>query len=163
MPYTKQRIISKPNYRVDFFEERNKTLAVKDRAIFEDVRDIEDILSHHIHKILLIENDPVKYKQVKEHFENMNKFTIATSQKGFIDINPKGASKGKALAVLATHFGVSLDEVVVFGDQDNDVSMLKLAGTSVVMANGSKKAKEGANYITISKTIRDSLLGLVNI
>ena len=43
-----------------------------------------------------------------------------------------------------------MDEVVVFGDQDNDVSMLKVAGTSVAMANACQNAKDAADDITTS-------------
>lgn len=151
MPYTKNKLISKPNYRVDFFEERNKKLDDKNKCIFEDIRDIDQIVNgNDINKILLIENNVDKFNEVKSFVSNYPQFEIATSQKGFIDINPKGASKGNALKVLADHFGYTLDEIVVFGDQDNDVSMLKVAGIGVAMANASENAKKVANDSTLS-------------
>jgi Cof subfamily protein (haloacid dehalogenase superfamily) len=151
MPYTKDHIISKPNYRVAFFEERNKNLPQDEKTIFKDIRDKKEIIQeHHVNKILLIENNKEKYAKAKAYMEQFEQFEIATSQKGFIDINPKGASKGNALRILAKHFGYSLDEVVVFGDQDNDVSMLEIAGISVAMANASEKAKKAAKYHTTS-------------
>ncbi len=150
MPYTKDKIISKPNYRVDFFEERNKNLSEQNKCVFEDVRNIESIVKNDINKILLIEKNPTKFEEVYQKFSSNEKYTVASSQTGFVDINPLGASKGNALQILANHFGYSLDEVVVFGDQDNDVSMLEIAGTSVCMANGSDKAKAASDEITIS-------------
>jgi len=152
MPYTKEKIISKPNYRVDFFEKRNQLLMKKDRCIFEDIRDIDEIVNNYsINKILLIEkeNDD-KYINAKRLFTSKNRFEIAASQKGFIDINPKGASKGNALRHLAKYFGYNLDEIIAFGDQDNDVSLLETAGTSIAMANASQKAKAAADFITDS-------------
>ncbi|AIO19218.1 Putative phosphatase YwpJ [Candidatus Izimaplasma bacterium HR1] len=151
MPYTKDMIISKPNYRVEFFQNRNEKLADKNKCIFEDIRDIDDIVNNHsINKVLLIENDQEKFEKTKELVANYSQFEIASSQKGFIDINPRGASKGNALKVLAKHFGYTLDEIVVFGDQDNDVSMLEVAGVSVAMANASENAKNAADHITSS-------------
>lgn len=150
MPYTKDKIISKPNYRVEFFEKRNESLDELNKCVFEDIRDVDVIVSNSINKILLIENNEEKYKEAKKYVSSIGDFEIATSQKGFIDINPLGASKGKALQMLAKHFGYNMDEIVVFGDQDNDVSMLEIAGTSVVMENGSDKAKEAADYMTTS-------------
>lgn len=151
MPYTKNKLISKPNYRVDFFEQRNKRLSEKNKCIFDDIRDIDQIVNgNDINKILLIENDPLKNKEVKDFLSDYPQFEIAASQKGFIDINPKGASKGNALKVLADHFGYTLDEIVVFGDQDNDVSMLKVAGIGVAMANASEQARSVANDTTSS-------------
>ena len=43
---------------------------------------------------------------------------------------------------------LSLDELCVFGDADNDYDMVKNAAMGVVMANGSEKTKSAANYIT---------------
>jgi Cof subfamily protein (haloacid dehalogenase superfamily) len=151
MTYTKNKIISKPNYRVDFFEKRNRNIEKELRTVFEDIKDIDEIVNDNsINKILIIENDFEKYNIIKEKFETSPQFEIATSQKGFIDINPAGASKGNALEILANHFDVKLHEIVVFGDQDNDVSMMKKAGISVAMANASKNAKQESNYITES-------------
>lgn len=165
MPYTKDKIISKPNYRVDFFEERNKSLPENLRTVFEDIRDIEEILNNSINKILIIEQDTDKSNSIMEKLKDYKDLEIATSQKGFIDINPGGASKGKALQVLAKHFGVSMDEIVVFGDQDNDVSMLEIAGASVSMLNSSNNAKAAAKYSTdsnnnsgVAKWIRENIL-----
>jgi len=151
MSYAKDKLISKPNYRVSFFEERNKKLDEKNKCVFEDIRDIDKMISENsISKILLIENDPEKFKKAKDFVSGYPQFEIASSQKGFIDINPQGASKGNALKVLANHFGYKLDEIVVFGDQDNDVSMLKVAGIGVAMANASKAARSVANDTTSS-------------
>lgn len=166
MPYAKNRIISKPNYRVSFFEERNKNLPEEERCIFEDISDIDKIVDeNNINKILLIEKDNDKNKAIKEKLHLNNRFEIVSSQKGFIDINPLGASKGNALKVLADHFGYQMDEIVAFGDQDNDESMLNAAGIGVAMGNASLKARSAANDLTdtndndgVSKWIRKHLL-----
>ena len=58
-----------------------------------------------------------------------------------------------------------MDEIVVFGDQDNDVSMLKVAGTSIAMKNACQNVKDVANDITesnnnhgVARWIRQNLL-----
>ena len=166
MPYTKDKIISKPNYRVSFFEKRNERLEEKNKCVFEDIRDVDQIVDNNsINKLLLIENDTEKFRKALTMLKQYPQFEIASSQKGFIDINPKGASKGNALKILAKHFGYELDEIVAFGDQDNDVSMLEVAGISVAMANSSENAKNAADEITLSnnesgvaKWINDNLL-----
>jgi len=162
MAYTKNKLISKPNYRVSFFEERNKNLTKELMTVFEDIRNIDDIIKNNINKILIIENDDEKYIKVKEKFSAYPQFEIATSQKGFIDINPSKVSKGNALLVLAKYFGLSMDEIVVFGDQDNDISMMKIAGTSVAMKNGCQNAKDVADYITESNNDNGVALWIKN-
>lgn len=148
MPYTKEMIISRPNYRVDYFLERNQSLPEAYQAIFKDIRDVKDIVSLPIHKILLIENDELKHRRITDKFSKYHDMTVVSSQKGFIDINPIGVNKGVALEQLAKHHNVSLDDVLVFGDQDNDVSMLEVAGHSVAMKNASQKALAAADEQT---------------
>jgi Cof subfamily protein (haloacid dehalogenase superfamily) len=151
MAYSKTKIISKPNYRVRFFEKRNETLPNKAKSIFENIENIDVISDEYsVQKILIIENDLQKYQSLKTKLEQENKFTIATSQKGFIDVNPKGASKGKALMYLAKHYNIKLEDVIVFGDQENDISMLQIAGTSIAMGNAEDNVKEHADFVTLS-------------
>lgn len=53
----------------------------------------------------------------------------------FIDILPRGWDKGEAVRFLADYLGLSLSEVVVFGDSDNDLTMLDAVPNSVTVAN----------------------------
>ena len=61
--------------------------------------------------------------------------------------NP-GVSKEAALAVLMGWHGWSLDELLVFGDEENDIGMLKAAGVGVAMANGCDAARSAADFVT---------------
>ena len=44
--------------------------------------------------------------------------------------------------------GWSLDELLVFGDEENDIGMLKAAGVGVAMANGCDAARSAADFVT---------------
>ena len=48
---------------------------------------------------------------------------------------PQGASKGDGLRRLLERLGVEPGAVLACGDGENDVEMLRLAGTSVAMGN----------------------------
>ncbi len=63
-----------------------------------------------------------------------------------IDITPKGYGKGDAVRIMAEALGVGLDEVAVFGDADNDVSMLRAVPNSVAVANASPTATAVARW-----------------
>lgn len=65
---------------------------------------------------------------------------------GWFDFNMKEATKGAALTLLATHMGISTDNMIVFGDNENDVSMFKIAGISYVVSTASRHVKEYADY-----------------
>lgn len=66
-----------------------------------------------------------------------------------IEIVPRSASKGSALQALAKSLNIPMDEVMVFGDSDNDLSMLKAAGISVAMGNANERVKASARFETL--------------
>ena len=56
--------------------------------------------------------------------------------------------KGLALEMYAKRRGIPLNEVMAFGDLENDVSLLKKAGWGVCLKNGSDETKAAANDVT---------------
>ncbi len=67
-----------------------------------------------------------------------------------MEFNFGGASKGKALAFLAAHLGLMPEEVMAFGDANNDLTMLRWAGWSFAMSNAMEEVKAIAKYHTAS-------------
>ncbi len=65
----------------------------------------------------------------------------------FVEGIPLSVSKGHALARLATHLGVSLEETIGIGDNDNDLELVERAGLGVAMSNASPALKAAADYI----------------
>jgi len=59
-----------------------------------------------------------------------------------LDILPAGCSKGAALLSLAAAQGISADQILAIGDNWNDVSMLEIAGSAVVMGNAPEDLKQ---------------------
>ena len=64
-----------------------------------------------------------------------------------LDINPSGASKGAALLGLENRLGISMDEIAVVGDSENDISMFKVAGRSYAMGNAPEHVQKAADYV----------------
>jgi hydroxymethylpyrimidine pyrophosphatase-like HAD family hydrolase len=58
-----------------------------------------------------------------------------------LDILPAGCSKGAALLSLAAAQGITADQLLAVGDNWNDVSMLEIAGSAVVMDNAPEDLK----------------------
>lgn len=65
-----------------------------------------------------------------------------------VEINHERANKGAAVLALAEHLGCGAENVMAFGDGLNDLSMIRAAGTGVVMANAFDEVKRYADYIT---------------
>jgi hydroxymethylpyrimidine pyrophosphatase-like HAD family hydrolase len=58
-----------------------------------------------------------------------------------LDILPAGCSKGAALLSLAATQSIPADQILAIGDNWNDVSMLEIAGSAVVMHNAPEDLK----------------------
>lgn len=77
----------------------------------------------------------------------LTKFSASGGRKGVGVIN-RESSKGKALAVLASHLGIRREEIMAFGDDLNDMGLLTGAGFAVAMGNADPAVKAVAGYIT---------------
>lgn len=65
-----------------------------------------------------------------------------------LEISLKSVSKGNALRYYMKKMNISPDEVIAFGDGENDISMFKEIKYSVAMGNASDFVKRQASAIT---------------
>jgi len=77
-------------------------------------------------------------------------FTSLITNSFLYEYMPKDVSKSKGITIALKRYGYSLDNVLAFGDQDNDIDMIKNARVGVIMENGSNNAKKIADYITMN-------------
>lgn len=85
-------------------------------------------------------------KMPKEIFENYN---VSTSDETLVEINTHTASKGHALLKLGKELGIKPEEIMIFGDQRNDISMFNILDfKKVAMGNAIEEIKERANFVT---------------
>jgi hypothetical protein len=59
----------------------------------------------------------------------------------------KDATKGKAIAALAKFWGIPPKLIAAFGDDYNDIDMLRDCGAGIAMGNAVKAVKDTAKYI----------------
>lgn len=64
----------------------------------------------------------------------------------FSNVMPRGWNKGSALRWLCERLGIGLDEVVVFGDADNDLTMFRAVPNSVAVAGATPQAAAEARW-----------------
>lgn len=111
----------------------------------------------------------VPNEQVSEVVDFINqqyasKVVAVSSGHSSVDLIIPNMHKGKALQLLLENWGIAPSELLAFGDGNNDLEMLTLAGYSYAMKNGSKDAIETAHYIAPSSdedgvlTVIESLL-----
>jgi Cof subfamily protein (haloacid dehalogenase superfamily) len=81
---------------------------------------------------------------------------VTETAEGLIDMVSLRASKAVMAQRLARSRGIGADEVAAIGDHDNDVSLLRWAGTGIAMGNATIAAKKAADLVT-SSNLRDGV------
>lgn len=67
-----------------------------------------------------------------------------------VDIIAADGGKVEGMRAFLLRFDCAREECIAFGDQHNDVEMLRFAGMGVAMGNGTAAAKEAADHVTSS-------------
>ncbi|PWL37390.1 Cof-type HAD-IIB family hydrolase [Flagellimonas aquimarina] len=85
---------------------------------------------------------------VVKHLEDTLKVKVSGSN--WVDVSHKNAHKGYALEKLMRTYKINSDEIMVFGDYNNDLEMLQLSNFSFAMANAHPNIQRVAKYNTLS-------------
>ncbi|MFI3256602.1 MAG: Cof-type HAD-IIB family hydrolase [Psittacicella sp.] len=120
----------------------------KFKPVFEKVNSLEEFIKDGdlIWKMVTLNED-------RDYLENLLKdldpkeFNTEWSWIDQLDIMKAGTTKGKMLLNLLKDLGIDSSEVIAFGDNHNDISMLKEAGLGIAMGNSSPIVKENANKV----------------
>ena len=67
---------------------------------------------------------------------------------GGVDMIAKGGGKHTAILRYLEKNGILPEEIIAFGDGENDMGMLQLAGIGVAMGNAEEVVKQIADYVT---------------
>ncbi len=97
---------------------------------------------------LYFSDSDMRLKILKEMEERFSQYAISSSLPINIEINAADATKGHALAFLASHLGLKPEETIAFGDGTNDITMIRQAGTGVAMGNAAPELLKAADQIT---------------
>lgn len=71
---------------------------------------------------------------------------VVTSGNDWLDMMPYGVNKGHALDVLLKHLQIDPSECLAFGDQQNDIEMLTIAGYGCAMEGAQEEVKKICPY-----------------
>ena len=127
---------------------------------------IEFVKGKKLSKIVFISQP----EDAKRHFENMqqilgNSLNICASHPRYVEMSHIDAQKDKTLLVLLDMLNIKKEELIVFGDSGNDISMLKNTGYSCCVANGWDEAKQASDLIIesndddgVAKTVEKLIL-----
>ena len=80
----------------------------------------------------------------------LSSYEVVRVSQYWIEILPKGTNKVNMVQYLVNKYQISLDDLYVFGDGENDVEMLKFAIKSYAPQNALDKAKMSAKNTCLS-------------
>lgn len=115
------------------------------------VDNLLDALEPHPTKLLMT-GDPTDMIKAEEELVEIlgEKMDIFRSAPFFLELVPKGIDKAQSLLRLLSKINLTPADLMAFGDGYNDLSMLKLAGVGVAMANAAPEVRADADYVTLS-------------
>lgn len=89
----------------------------------------------------------------KNWLDQVNIFdSIGPSGRIVITITASTADKGLALEKACDHINIKTEQVIAFGDADNDIEMFRRAGRSVAMGQADDSVKSAATDLTTANT-----------
>ncbi|ADL05750.1 HAD family hydrolase [Lacrimispora saccharolytica] len=97
---------------------------------------------------------------LREKYEDSLKITIAGDM--WMDCMKPGINKGQAVKLLQDSLGIKPEETMAFGDQLNDVEMLKQAYYSFAVGNAREEVKAAARFQT-DTNVNDGVLKILKL
>ena len=119
---------------------------------YEIHKDVPGELRENTRKLIAIAFDHERLMAFQKETEKIWQDSADTifSTPYYLEILPKGISKGSGIQKMADVLGFSMEDTIAIGDEENDISMIRKANLGVAMVNAIKKAKEAADYITVA-------------
>ncbi len=115
------------------------------------IEDMKGTITYPVPKFLYLGDAETMARVEKEMQERFaGKLAIYRSEGRILDIMPSGVDKASSLESLLKILGLTREEMAACGDSYNDVSMIRMAGLGIAMANAVQEAKEAADYVTLS-------------
>ena len=106
-------------------------------------------INEDIIKIMVIANKGILdiiYNKIYDKIKN--RFIMVFTNTHILEFMPISVNKGEGIKWLSNYLNLPLHKAVAFGDNFNDIEMLKLAGMGIAIKNAVMPLKEIADYIT---------------
>ncbi|MBS6510554.1 MAG: HAD family phosphatase [Clostridiales bacterium] len=116
-------------------------------------------------KLIVLHFEEKRARELIEIFKKQSSLGVIYSEFGHIDLANPGLTKLSGLKMVMEMKGLKPEQVMAFGDGENDTEMIEYAGFGVAMGNACAEAKAAADYVApgndeegVAKTIEQFLL-----
>lgn len=111
-----------------------------------EIRDLRQMGYDSVFKLIICSEKPID-ENILLKLPNTTK-GIITDKKILCQIMSSEASKWTAISNLANKMNIKTENIIAFGDDTNDIEMIKNAGIGVAMGNADEQLKSIADFIT---------------
>lgn len=112
--------------------------------------DFSTLPKRPVHKMLAV-GEREKIVEFRQQVATADIGVSATiSNPTYCELVDSSVSKANSLLYLCSYYEIPRENVVVFGDGENDVTMMEVGGTGIAMGNASCVVKAAADYVTKS-------------
>lgn len=122
------------------------------RATRRPVPDIRQFIRSHageLDSIDIVTGAEEMKREIEEALHARTQEIYTTSSvRQLLEISDRHSGKGRALQALAQMLSIPREQTAAFGDADNDVQMLRWAGTGIAVANATPAALAAADMVT---------------
>jgi len=93
--------------------------------------------------------DPALHDEIRQKMLDRfgGRIYIARTYPTFLEIMDASVSKGEGLKTVMRHRGLKPEEVIAFGDEENDLPMFSVAGFSAAPANAKESVRKAADFV----------------
>ena len=125
---------------------------IKSTKVQTEISNFDELLEKNIlpNKIFVRCNPKICEEmefELGKKFKNLN---VVRSAPHLLEVMDKSVSKAEGIKILLNHYGASKDEAIAFGDNYNDIEMLRYIPRSVAMANAPDGVRKFARFVTDS-------------
>ncbi len=121
--------------------------AADDGLSYEVVPSLDALLGDDPQKLLVI-GEPERIRRLQRAVEDAALPVHAVqSEPVYLEILPRGVSKGSALVVMLEALGIAAEDTIAVGDNWNDLEMIETAGLGVAMGHAPEGVRACADFV----------------
>ena len=125
-------------------DSRMETEQAKIGTAVPAVRDISDLENRRIYQVIPFVNE----EEEEELLRQMPHCRTKRWGDAVVDLMSRSGGKENGIRALCAAIGITTKETIAFGDADNDLEMLQLAGIGVAMGNALPQVRACADMVT---------------
>ncbi len=157
--YSATHIVS----RMDTPELKEYQAHIKMPSIISD--DIRATLTEEPMKIIVMDlNGRERLEQFRAEHADWAKDKVSStfSSPRLLEYGSLASTKGNAVKFFCDYYQIPIANTIAVGDEENDTSMIEVAGIGVAMKNGTQITKNTADYVTVNDNNHDGIAEVIN-